>query len=248
MRIFVLLFVFLFSGLIAQAQCVPDTSITHNDPGIYPDTITNLPHAHPGIAYQTTIQFKILADTFYMGFNVPIDSVNILSVGPLPPSFNYLCTPSSCSFPGGSDACVLLTGNPTTGTIGTYPLVVQVKAYGTLLGTPVNLTSNITGYKIVIDTTTAINNIEPLAFSVGQNSPNPVHELTNIPVTVTKNVSVALTVTNLIGKKVFQQNYSLQRGKNTINLDLHDLPPGIYLYSLTDGKNNVTRRMIVSND
>src|SRR4051812_36879308 len=142
-----LLACFLLFSVYVSAQCIPDTSITHNQPGFYPDTITNLPHAHIGAAYATTIQFKVKADTTFSGIPVPIDSINVQNVTGLPTGFTYLCTPSNCSFPGGSNGCIYLQGPaPTSAMIGTYPIVVQVIAYGTVLGQATSLPANITGY------------------------------------------------------------------------------------------------------
>src|SRR5689334_1207210 len=107
------------AGSYAFGQCVPDTSITHNDPGVYPDSATNLPHSVVGIPYSTTIQMKVLTDTTAMvgPITVPvtIDDVTVNTVTGLPPGYSYSCNPANCVFPGGSDACVLLQGPAPTG-------------------------------------------------------------------------------------------------------------------------------------
>ncbi len=249
MRFLILLFCLLVSTNFVNAQCTPDTSITHNDPGVYPDTITGLPHAYVGVNYATTIQLKVLADTVIGGFTVPVDSIVVNGVTGLPAGFTYLCTPSGCSFPGGSDACILLQGPAPTGNMtGTYPLVVQVTAYGVVFGTPTNVPANITGYSIVIDSTTGINDLYTVNYTIGQNTPNPAREYTSIPVNLVRNENVNVSVSNLLGKKVIEHSYNLHRGRNNINLDVHGLQPGIYLYTVTIGKNNTTRRMIISNE
>jgi hypothetical protein len=249
MRIITLLTCFIFTSLFVSAQCTIDTSITHNVDGIYPDTITNLPHSHVAVAYSTDIQFKIAPSTLYSGITVAIDSIKIITVTGLPPGFTYLCTPSNCVFPGGTSACVLLQGPAPTGAmIGSYPIEVIVKGYARPLGFAVVVDSTITGYKIVIDSTTGISDVDRLTFSVGQNTPNPAKEYTNIGVNILHNADVTVTVSNVIGKKVLEHSYNLQRGKNTISLDVHNLMPGIYLYTISEGRNTITRRMIVSND
>src|SRR4051812_1294579 len=113
--------------LYSYAQCIPDTSITHNEAGIYPDSATGLPHAVVGVAYSTVIQLKVLTDTS----GVTVDSIDITNVTGLPAGFTYQCTPSSCHFPGGSDACILLTGPaPTVAMAGQiYPLTVNATLY-----------------------------------------------------------------------------------------------------------------------
>jgi hypothetical protein len=247
MKNFTVLAVLIFAINYSFAQCVPDTNITHNVPGFYPDTVTNLPHAHVGVAYATTIQFKVKADTLFLGTTVAIDSINVNGVNGLPPGFNFTCTPAGCSFPGGSDGCVYVYG-PAPTAMGNYPITVAITAYGRPGGIPFSLNADITGYTIVIDTTTGIPGLDASHFSVGQNNPNPANEFTNITVNLPRNADVNLKVTNLIGKKVIDRSFNLNRGINNINLDLHGLPPGIYLYTVTEGKSIITRRMIVSND
>lgn len=168
-----------------SAQCVPDTSITHNEPGIYPDMATGLPHSYVGLSYLADIQVKVLTDTTYMGFPGTIDSINITSVDGLPPGFNYTCTPENCSFPGGSDACIQLVGNaPTSAITGAYPLVINLTIYGQAFGIPQSIQDVNDSYTIYIEHNVGITPITNLNFTVGQNTPNPSSTTTLIPVNV----------------------------------------------------------------
>ena len=230
-----------------SAQCVPDTSITHNDPGIYPDSATGLPHAYVGLSYLTDIQVKVLTDTTYMGFPATIDSINITSVVGLPPGFSYTCTPVNCSFPGGSDACIQLTGAaPTSGITGAYPLTINLTIYGQAFGIPQSIQDANDSYTIYIEHNVGITPITNLNFTVGQNTPNPSSTTTLIPVNVPRNAVVHFTVSNLLGKQVISRDVNLQKGSNSIPVNLQSLQPGIYLYNISYGGNSVTRRMIVS--
>ncbi len=52
----------LFTTLhFTNAQCTPDPGIT--EPGIYPDTIQNLPPAFESAAYSSSLQIRVLTDT-----------------------------------------------------------------------------------------------------------------------------------------------------------------------------------------
>lgn len=249
MKIFTSFVFFLVSYLITSGQCVPDTSITHNKPGNYPDTITGLPHSITGQSYSTVIQVKVLTDSTVGTLTGVVDSIVVENVTGLPSGFSYTCTPSSCSFPGGSDGCITLSGSaPTLQMVGSYPLVVQSTIYFKIFGTPQTLQNDILGYSIVIDTTTGISTLEKNNFSAGQNSPNPAKDYTVIPLTISHPEEVSLTIVNLIGKKVFSRSYNLQKGKTNITLDLHNLQPGIYLYTFSNGLTSVARRMIITND
>jgi PKD repeat protein len=137
----------LFNTSRAQV-CTLDTFTV---PGIYPDTIVNLPAGYGGAAYGTVIQVRVLTDTVSSGLNVHVDDIEINNVAGLPPGFSYACFPSTCKFPGGGNGCIYLSGSPTLAQAGTYSLTVNVTLHGKILGTiPVSQSSQILGYKIKI--------------------------------------------------------------------------------------------------
>jgi Secretion system C-terminal sorting domain len=247
MKLFFSLILIVSFSLNGFSQCTPDTSITHNQPGTYPDSATGLPHAITGLAYSTVIQIKVLTDSTVGGLTGIVDSIVVDNVIGLPNGFTYACSPTGCSFPGGSDGCITLSG-PGLSNTGNYPLTVQSTIYYKIFGTPQSLQNDITGYTIVVDTSVGISFPERVIFSAGQSVPNPARDFATIPLFLPHSGEVILTVSNLIGKQVLTHAYYLQKGKANIQLDLHGLQPGIYMYSLTNGANTVTRRMIVSND
>ncbi len=230
-----------------SAQCTPDTSITHNVPGIYPDTLVGLPHSYVGVPYMTDIQVKVFTNTTYMGVPATIDSLVVISVAGLPPGFGYSNTPSSGVFPGGSDACILLSGAaPSAGIVGVYPLTVNLTVYGKVFGVPQSIPQAVTGYTIYIENNVGISSVSNLSFSVGQNIPNPASSIASIPVYLPKTANVHLSVSNLLGKNVVEKNVILQKGGTSLPLDVQGLPSGIYLYTITYNNQSFTRRMIVS--
>lgn len=236
-----------FAAFNVGAQCVPDTNITHNVPGIYPDTIVNLPHGYVGLSYSTDIQIKVLTDTTYQGFPAIVDSIAITSVSGLPWGFAYTCTPPSCVFPGGSNACIYLYGSsPTGGIVGTYPIVVNINIYGRVFGIPQTVQQSNTGYTIVIENNVGIVSFNNNEFAVEQNIPNPVASQTIIPFNLPRNASVQFRLINLLGKQVINQEYKLTKGSNNIPVNVSMLPAGIYLYTVSYGTNSVTKRMIVT--
>ncbi len=251
MKRIVLLISFLFfiaSG--SFAQCTPDTAITHNVVGIYPDSATGLPHAIVGTPYSTVIQLKVLTDTVVLGSPATVDSVVITGTIGLPPGFSYNCTPSSCHFPGGSDACITLTGPaPTAGMAGMiYPLTVSVTSYGHLGIIPASLPTDITRYRIVVDPLTGISTLSNEKFDVSQNVPNPFSKTTEISFNSPSNELLTLKVSNLLGKVVFSKSVFSQRGLNKITLSSKDFDAGIYIYTIGNSRTSITKRMIVSNE
>jgi hypothetical protein len=244
----ILLFISILSFSVSDtfSQCVADTSITHNEAGIYPDSATGLPHAVVGVAYSTVIQLKVLTDTS----GVTVDSIDITSVSGLPSGFTYQCTPSSCHFPGGSDACILLTGPaPTVAMAGQiYPLVVNATLYGHLGPLPLSQPGNINRYRIVVDPATGIAVIPNDKFTVAQNIPNPFNRATEISFNNPSGEPVSLKVSNLLGKVVYSKSIFAQKGLNKIALSSKDFDAGIYIYTIAGSGTSIARRMIVSNE
>jgi hypothetical protein len=245
------------TGFASYAQCVPDTSITHNDPGVYPDEITNLPHAIVGIPYVTTIQLKVLTDTTTMigPITVPvtIDSIIAITITGLPPGYTYTCTPPTCVFLGGSDACILLQGPaPAPNEVGmVYQIHVEVMVYGHITGTGTTLppqASNIDYYFIQVDDNVGITAGSFAKFDVLQNKPNPFHGISTVEFTSPAASGVTLKVSNMLGKVVSTKTLWAKSGVNKIALNAKDYQPGIYFYTIGNEKNSVTRRMIVVNE
>ena len=163
----------------AVSQCVPDSSITHNTSGIYPDSATGLPHAYVGLPYSTDIQFYVPLDTVYQSLPATIVSIDVTGVTGLPPGFTYTCTPSNCVFPGGTNDCMQIQGPaPTTGMIGNYPLVFDLTIHGEVFGTPQTIPDVVDNYTIVIESTTGLWSLSSGNFAVKQNAPNPFSRYT----------------------------------------------------------------------
>lgn len=248
-KIYLLFVLISVVGYSAFSQCVIDTNVTHNVPGIYPDSATNLPHAIVGTPYSTSIQIVVAATTTYMGLPVTIDSLVITGVTGLPAGYSYSCTPSSCHFPGGGSGCILLYGPaPTVSQIGSYNLTVNYDGYVKLLGSGQVVPQTITSYSIIVDDNTGISSLHSISFNAGQNIPNPSLQFTQIPVvSSTANNNVELKVSDLIGNIVYHKILNLQSGLNLIPVNTSEWVNGVYIYSVNNGLNNVTRRMTVTN-
>ncbi len=255
------IFLFIASACIVSfssfAQCVPDTGITHNEPGVYPDSATNLPHSIVGIPYYTVIQLKVLTDTTTMigPITVPvtIDSIVAINITGLPPGYAYNCTPPTCVFPGGSDGCILLQGPaPTPQEIGmVYQIHVEVMVYGHITGTGTSLpaqASNIDYYFIQVDDNVGISSASHSKFEVLQNNPNPFHGISTVEFNSPKASIVTVKVSNMLGKTVSTKMILAKSGINRIMFNSKEFEPGIYFYTISSDKNSVTKRMIVGSE
>lgn len=230
--------------LLLNAQCVPDPTIT--TPGIYPDSATGLAGGTVGIAYNEVIQARVPVDTLFLGQTVLITSIDVDNVTGLPPGITYTCTPASCSFPGGSNGCMLLSGTPTTA--GVYPLDVTLTANGTLLGFPVPpQTSVLTYYSITIDVNNGIGvATAPGYFDFSALQPNPANEYTEVIFATPIPTEVKVSIFNVIGKEVYSSATYARLGYNTTRIDTGTLPAGIYLVAITDGSSVLTKKLIVT--
>lgn len=82
--------------------------------------------------------------------------------------------------------------------------------------------------------------------SIDGNYPNPFSKTTTIRFNSSNTKNMELKVFNMVGKEMMKSNFKAVKGENTHTLINEKLTPGVYFYTLSDGKNTATRRMIVS--
>lgn len=248
MKKITLLLCILFSGYAAFTQCIPDLTITQ--PGIYPDSATGLAPGVVGQPYNQVMQIRVPVDTqvVYLGFSLTatIQSIELMSFTGLPPGITYACNPANCIFPGGSNGCVLLSGTPNTP--GIYNPIAVVKTTGSvvLFGQTILLTQNDTiDYYTIVIGVTGLSDINPAMLNLGQNYPNPAFSKTMIDFYAPVNGDYQFKLFNLIGKEVQSQIIHAWKGIHTIEVNVKDLVPGVYMYSLSGNASTLTRRLIV---
>ena len=114
------------------AQCSPDPALTSD--GIFPLVLTE---ACQNQAYSQVITINVPTDTTVTNpipLTIPIDSIVLDSVVGLPPGFTFQCVPSTCSFPGGTSNCVLLSGTSTVA--DTFIIDIYTSVWVQVFGTP----------------------------------------------------------------------------------------------------------------
>jgi len=240
-------FALLLISLGAFAQCTPDPQYTAV--GIYPDTITNLPHAYVGVAYTTTITAVVPADTSITNpipLTLSIDYYQVDSVDGLPTGFTYSCVPANCQLPGGQESCMLLEcADPQLADVGTHPLIVYVTA--SLQNGGFMQPATITGYKMVVDNTVGIEVLNENVFDLAQNIPNPSTGNTLIRFTTPREDEMELNIYNASGQLVVHKKLNAKRGLNEVPINTLNLADGIYVYTLNNGHKLLNKRMVVAN-
>jgi hypothetical protein len=250
----------------AKAQvCTPDPlALIAGIPGVYPSPLPplnqdQLAAGQQGDPYSQTFTFLVPADTTidlssYIGFPFPpvTLSVNYLAVTGITgaaPGLNYACDPANCQFPGGSNGCALLSGTPTQG--GLYNVVMNAAFnYSVPQQVPV-----IGGQALDIPfpgleweqniQAVGVKDVQSNSLSIGHNSPNPFHGVTQISYNSPKPAAISFVVMDLTGKVMHDAQVRAVAGENVISFDATDLAAGIYLYRLSNGEKSVTSKMVV---
>ena len=65
----------------------------------------------------------------------------------------------------------------------------------------------------------------------------------NIALNLKKSATIDLEIQDLTGRLIFVENYSVN-GNELIQIDLTDIPSGIYLIKINAGDESLTRRII----
>jgi hypothetical protein len=219
-----------------NAQCTIDSSYTNS--GYYP---SSLPDATVNVAYDETVQVVIPTDTVLQGFTFTITQVVIDSIGGLPSGINYSCNPTNCIFSGNSNNCIELTGTATVS--GTYPLTVyyQTKAKNSIFGTQ-TLPGEENQYTLTVTQLTSLNETgfqNSLSFGNVFISGNKNEVQYYSPVQKTVN----LKIYNMLGNLVFSQDLKSYAGLNKATFNSLYLQSGIYIISLSEGNNKVSKRI-----
>jgi hypothetical protein len=75
--------------------------------------------------------------------------------------------------------------------------------------------------------------------------PNPSRGETYLEVPANDNGDKLVVVTDLMGKKVFEKNYS-QQNDNLLYLDLSNNPSGMYMVTVLTGKSKYAAKLLIA--
>jgi hypothetical protein len=237
-------------GAFAQ-NCNPDPQYTQANTGIHPDSATNFVQGYANQPYQQLITIVVPQDTTppFPPVPIPWDSTVLLNITGLPNGFTYACwnnstSPNRCAWRGNSIGCCIISGNPTLADTGTYNLTVNTNNYLGGSGSPIAY--NITYYKIKINGPLTVPNLVSNKFMVGDASPNPFLDKTEIQFNSPDVRMITFKVYNVVGTEVYTISMRAQKGINKINFDRNALPAGMYVYAVSNGEVTVTKRMVIS--
>lgn len=78
-----------------------------------------------------------------------------------------------------------------------------------------------------------------------QLSPNPAESNTSLKLNAADAFSGQLNMFNSLGSMVKSENVSIHKGENKVNINVSELPQGIYFLTLSAGEATITKRLIV---
>jgi len=220
-----------------------------------PDTVgsptTSLATGYVGLPYELLFT-AVVPDLVEIALNpgdepteLDLEFVQLDSITGLPPGVDYACNPDDCIFLDQTQGCLLASGVPEEA--GEYSLVVHTTVgvgFAMLNVTfPGLLVSG--QYKIIIEPPMSVNELEKSGIGLGQNVPNPFGDFTEIRVDAKQSGVFELEVYNVIGKLLHSEQVTLSAGRNAIPFDGSKLQSGMYFYSIRQGNDRATRRMVV---
>ena len=275
MRKAVLILTLIFSYTLGFAQCIPNSLYQDSVYNIWPDTIQNLPHATQGVNYYTQIDLKTpttlieaasgdsslttidtLGNSYYIG-TWPVDSMVMVSTIGAPSGIILDCNTPNCAYEGDVVGCANVYGT-TNDPAGVYPITIAINVYThgsiTVFGIPIPVETDlysalgdyeyIEGYKIVVNSATGLEAFHQDDFVLFQNTPNPFAGFTNIQFNSPKSDNVEFEVIDMFGRSIYTDRIAATKGLNTYQFS-HNLSSGIYMYTINNGKESISKRMIV---
>ena len=257
-------FFFGFNAIAQQNPCEPQASLQDSTFGLWPDTTQNLPTAVKEVYYEEHIQIKtpntvgeVMGDPFYIEefpiiniapFN--IDSIKLVDVEGLPESMSAYLSQADSIFDGNAVACVTLYGTPTADEVGQYDIVLNIDGWITF-GVTLSLYGalgdyeKIEGYKLIVQSSASIGEGENTTFTLSQNAPNPFSNLTTIELYSKDYSNYDFLIVDLMGKVVHNETINAVVGLNTIEVDASSFETGMYFYSIRNGQDVLTKKMII---
>ncbi len=266
----------LFTANMSAQACMPDTTVISDTVLISPLPFDAENRPEAGITdtacINTPYEFVFslrMPDTLVVAtLPAPVDRVElstVTGVTGLPEGISFACDPPNCVFEAGETGCLVLSGTATnTADIGENPLTFTGRAFftnGLFLDISFpdesgQLPESFTGsYVLNLKEEGAENCFDATAVGTDDyisrnlsisNAPNPFSAFTHIRVTSDITETLEFTVMDFMGKQIHRQEVNILQGDNTLFFDGADLPQGIYVYSLSNEKGKISRKMIVS--
>lgn len=249
----------------AWAQCTPNLNL--NQEGFAPPA-DDLDCFVQGEFLQQTIYFKNYDKMNVFGQNVQLDSIRFDSINNLPFGLYWQSNKGAVPFTAAENGCITIEGT-TYDAAGTYKLDIIVTAWINGLSLPLQQSTEVIGigyYLRVIDnankaclpgdttqgvmiastgpaTSVSERSIEQIStFAI---SPNPFKDEATVTFTATENKDLTAHLYDLSGKVLLSERLSAAEGQNRFTIHANGLSSGVYFYTLGDGKQAITHKVMI---
>ena len=254
--------------LVGQVRptCQPVSNVPQNFAGVLPLPFSPSIYPEGGIRdtaclntyFQYTFTLKVPETFTLQGVAVPINNIALhpdTAVSGLPRGLSYVCNPPNCVFPKATAGCVMLYGTPDNpadikthnlsirGTLNSF-LPIPISFPDSALIAPGNYFLHVRPEGSAACKTSNIRELAATRLQV-RNVPNPFSNATEIEVTSRIRGRFDFRVYDFTGNLIWREPIQLYEGDNRIPFQNRNLPNGIYIYSLTDGINSVSRKMVI---
>ncbi len=208
-------------------------------------------HVNPGATYSRTWTIFI-PKSVTSPIAVGIDSVQItgaqITATPTIAGATYTVTTDwpKGMIGSGTIACVTVTGNIPANAGNHYVTVTMTPLLNGPSPIGLNFTSPSASVSYLkIGTGTGIATLDSLGFNVSQNKPNPFDGTTVINFTCPVSGKVDFVVVDVLGRQVYDTNISATAGSNSFTFS-SDLATGTYFFSISNGTDRITKKMVVT--
>ena len=264
-RITLFLVTVLFTFNLQAQSCVPLEGLPDTLIGVVP--LPFEPESNPtgGISDTACLNelfeftFTIVVpEEFDPGTGTPVGVISIDlategAVTNIPDAFDYVCDPPNCIFPKDSTGCVLLFGTPEDPEdVGVWDLEIAGTVRTGFLDLNLTFPNPLLfdgNYFLHVkeEGQCMVSSVEELATKVRMtNVPNPFSSYTQILVNSDEAGAFDFQVRDLMGKAVHNERVQILEGANTIDFDASNLANGIYIYSISNGTDVVSKKMVLN--
>lgn len=261
----IFLSLFLASLALAQAPCEPDPMFS-DTLGVFPPPIdTTVENPSEGIdvvacigkPYNFTFTIAIGDSLRIQTFVLPVDSITMspdTAVTGLPVGLTYDCGFPDCTFLKDTTSCISISGTPDeSNTPGEYPLVIAGSFHSGVFNQPTTIPGDFFPgfYTLRLEaadseacTTSSTEELFAPKMEMST-SPNPTSGFSTLKVDIPTSGVYQYRIYNMLGREVFNAPLRLNVGTSQHEFDFGFLPNGLYLYSLSNEKMQLTKRLII---
>jgi PKD repeat protein len=75
--------------------------------------------------------------------------------------------------------------------------------------------------------------------------PNPANDVLHVDIPADHAENISISLLSLIGQKIYEKQYPVNNGNNTLMVDISDFSPGLYLLVIKNKEINETRKVII---